>query len=132
MAGSGNSGYGSGGCLLVAADCLELDIALEQTTCCFRENIRRIDSVRERQDGFCVCPMVPLHMCAPVSDQGPNSFLDDLCKSVITHALKLVYEAVSMIDLPGNPLAAQAFSFHISLIGSSEKNKNFSYDAVVH
>ena len=76
--------------------------------------------------------MVPPNMCAPVSDQGPDSFLGDLCKSVITHALKLVYEAVSMIDLPGNPLAAQAFSFHISLIGSSEKNKNFSYDAVVH
>jgi hypothetical protein len=35
--------------------------------------------------------MVPLHMCMPVSDQGPNSFLGDLCKLVITHSLKLVY-----------------------------------------
>jgi hypothetical protein len=58
--------------------------------------------------------MVPLHMCMPVSDQGPNSFLGDLCKSVITHALKLVDEAVSTIDLPGNPLAARAFSFHLA------------------
>jgi hypothetical protein len=61
---------------------------------------RRIYSIRERQDGFCVCPMVPLHMCTPVSDQRPNSFLGDLCKSVITHALELIYEVVSTIDLP--------------------------------
>lgn len=59
-----------------------------------------------------VCPMVPLHMCAPVPDQGSNTFLGDLCKPVITRALKLIDEAVSTIDLPGNPLAARAFPFH--------------------
>jgi hypothetical protein len=100
--------------------------------CAVFNTARRIDSIRERQDGFCVGPMVPLHMCTPVSDQGPNSFLGDLRKSVMTLALKPIHEAVSTIDLPGNPLAARAFSFHISLIGSSEKNKSFSDGAVVH
>jgi hypothetical protein len=78
---------------------------------------RRIDSIRERQDGFCVCPVVPLHMCTPVSDQGPNSFLGDLCKLVITHALKLMCEVVSTAYLLGNPFAARAFLSHVSLIG---------------
>jgi hypothetical protein len=61
---------------------------------------RRSWSVRERQDRFCICPMVPLYMRTPVSDQGSNSFLGDLRKSVITHALELIYEAVSTIYLP--------------------------------
>jgi hypothetical protein len=107
-------------------------ILLWSRPCAVFNIARRLYSIRERQDGFCVCPMVPLHMCTPVSDQSPNSFLGDLRKSVITHALKPIYKVVSTIYLPGNPLAARAFSFHISLIGNSEKNKSFSYGPVVH
>jgi hypothetical protein len=84
-----------------------------------------MESIRERQDGLRVGPMVPLHVCMPASDQEPNSFLGDLCKLGIAPALKLIGEVVPAADLLGNPFTARASLYHVSLIDSGFKLRAF-------